>query len=282
MAFESSVILTCFAGRRPYLEVMLRYVRALMERGLVTECHLWNFTRNMDDERWLQEHFSDQSKPIKLMHVDNKRAWTEYYHHYTKERYPDHIIIKCDDDVVYVDLDRFHGFLEHRRMFPDLLLAFPSIINNGVCANYQQTAGFHPAEANDLGTFPYDTFCGRLWADGRLAERLHDHFIDNLVDYTSRAASMPVRTIKVGDRISINLFAILSKDLDIFQRIGNDDEHELSVRMPNETGRANYVDMSCFVSHLRFYKQRDTGMNEGRILERYRKVADGLGLPAAV
>jgi len=278
----SSVIVTCFAGRRPYLEVMLRYVRALMERGLVLECHLWNFTRNLDDERWLKEHFSAQDQPIKLMHINNKHIWTEYYKHYTKERYPDHIIIKCDDDVVYMDIDRFQGFLEHRRTFPDHLLAFPSIINNGVCANYQQLAGFHQADEHNLGTFPYDTLCGRLWADGRLAERLHDHFIDNIDDYTSRAANMPIRTIKQGDRTSINFFAFLSKDLDIFQRIGTDDEHELSVRMPNETGRTNYVDMSCFVVHLGFYKQRETGMNEGRILERYRKVADRLGLPSAI
>ena len=287
---RKKVIWTCFAGRKHNLSVLLRYVLALIERNIVDECHLWNFTRKPEDDRWLRENFSepiqsqqnaDESKnKIKLINVKNKRSWSEYYRHYTKERYENHIIIKCDDDVVYIDIDQFEKFLKNTENSPDSLLAFPSIINNAVCANFQQEAGFLDVEKSGLGEFPFGIKQGRLWGNGCLAERLHHHFIDNIEEYRSLSKGMGARDVKKGIRISINLFAILSKDLDIFKTIGRDDEHDLTVIKTVSTNRHNHIDLSCFVAHLAFSKQRVTGMNEKNVLERYSRMADELGLPS--
>lgn len=276
---RKKVIWTCFAGRKHNLSVLLRYVLALIERNIVDECHLWNFTRKSEDERWLKEHFSVSKSQIKVIDVKNKRSWSEYYRHYTKERYDNHIIIKCDDDVVYIDIDQFENFLKNRENSPDSLLAFPSIINNAVCANFQQEAGFLDAKKSGLGEFPFGIVQGRLWGNGCLAERLHHHFIDNIEEYRTMSRGMGVRDVKKGIRISINLFAILSKDLDIFKTMGRDDEHDLTVLKTVSTKRHNHVDLSCFVAHLAFSKQRTTGMNEKNVLERYSRMADELCLP---
>ena len=58
------VIWTCFAGRQRYLEILLRYIRYFLSKGLIHECHLWNYTRNPQDEDWLRQEFSNDSKPI--------------------------------------------------------------------------------------------------------------------------------------------------------------------------------------------------------------------------
>lgn len=280
------VIWTCFAGRKHNLAILLRYVIALIDRGIVHECHLWNFTRNSEDDRWLREHFEEMRPhhlsdyPIKLMDVKDKKSWSEYYKHYTKERYDNHIIIKCDDDVVYIDIDQFQKFLKRREESPDALLAFPSIVNNALCANYQQNAGFFDEKRSGLGEFPYNTCFGRLWKNGRIAEDLHNNFIDNLQEYKLMSKDMVTRDVQKGVRVSINLFAILSKDLDIFNTIGRDDELDLTVKKTLSTKRQNYIDLSCFVSHLAFYKQRSTGMNEKHLLDRYSCLADDLGLPS--
>jgi len=54
-------------------------------------------------EAALRHALTPQSHPALLvrlfMNVKNKRSWS-IYSHYTKERYGDHVIIKCDDDVV--------------------------------------------------------------------------------------------------------------------------------------------------------------------------------------
>lgn len=272
------VIWTCFAGRQHNLEILLRYVIALINKGVIHECHLWNFTRKKEDDIWLRSHFSGTNLPIKVIEPKRKCSWSEYYKHYTKERYKNHIIIKCDDDIVYIDIERFHNFIENREKNPNSLLAFPSIINNAICANYQQNAGFLE-EKSELGIFPFNVQRGRLWRDGLLAERLHDYFIDNIDEYTLRSTKMPIHTVDKGVRVSINLFAILSEDLDIFQRVSKGDEVDLTVKKTVQTDRENYIDLSCFVSHLAFYKQRLTGLDEKRILERYNKVADDLNLP---
>jgi len=211
---------------------------------------------------------------MRMFEVKNKRSWLEYYRYYTKERLgPDSILIKCDDDIVYIDPSRFARFLQKRREHPEFIVMFPSIINNGVCAHYQQREGLLPEEA--LGRFPYDTTCGKLWGDGKLCGRLHDYFADHHREFVEKSAGLDkVIAHPIGDRLSINFFAILSSDLGIFQQIGGDDEMEMSVKMPKLHKRNNGVDMGFVVSHLAFFKQRTTGLDEDAALARYARVAD--------
>ena len=46
-----------------------------------------------------------------LMDVCQKKPWFNYYHHYCKPEYKDDIIIKCDDDIVYMDLTKLQEFI---------------------------------------------------------------------------------------------------------------------------------------------------------------------------
>ena len=263
-----SVIITVFAGRRGNLEILLKYCEALHTQGLISELHFWNFTRDNKDETWLKTNTFPSY--VTIQNVNNKSRWLEYYKHYTLEKYPDHVIIKCDDDVIYMDIDAFKGFIQRRIENPEYILAFPSIVNNGVCAYYQQVDGLIPTS---LDTFPYDTFCGKLWLSGSLCMKLHEYFIESRKEWQAKAYTLdPVQPIKIGDRISINCFAILSKDLPIFQSIGNDDELELTVNVSKREQRAHYIDKNMTVSHLSFYKQREKGFDESKIRQLYNEI----------
>lgn len=408
----TKVIMTCFAGRQNNLEILFRYVDTLISKNLVHEFHLWNFTRDKNDEQWLKSYLKNPNtfavknykyehlpgkpkmelgKPLEvffcalrdvhvlisdpdtdnvlfevvlggwsnkksvlrhskqgpslietsktipntsdgmnllsllvkdgiftvqvagieyfstpintkkdtfdvkvagwdstvewsitkpslqqngnkiLMRVNNKKSWLEYYKYYTKERYPDAILIKCDDDIAFIDTNQFASFIEKRKNNTSYLLAFPSIINNGVCAYYQQKQGLIP---ETLDIFPYDTTCGKLWKDGKLCQKLHNYFIDHHEQFLTNSKVLPIKEHPIGDRLSINFFAILSKDFHILQQIGGDDEKELSVRMPLVHKRHNYVDQSFVVSHLAFFKQRATGLKEDVVLKLYAELAD--------
>lgn len=406
---QPKVIITCFAGRQRNLEIMLKHIEKLYNSGSMYEFHMWNFTRNADDELWINTTFpgarsntneqleiasysyiptahtircdggqvpirfkgahdahiglfddtdtcvaevclggwgnsmsvirkteqgdnvetfaglicnpfefvevvlqiengilkvvhnhkiilklplESRDSPLKIkvaaweanvtwdlraapdpsyvkvFNVANKQSWLEYYSHYTPERYPNHVIIKCDDDVVFIDTETFDAFIERRIQNTDGLLAFPSIINNGVCAYHQQQLGIIP---ETLDTFPYDTLNGKLWENGLLCQRLHEYFLDNTDEWLQKARTMTVDKIlhPIGDRISINFFAILSQDLHYFQEIGSDDEFELSINLAKKTQRHHYIDTHFTVSHLAFHRQRETGLDEALMLSRY-------------
>lgn len=431
---SAKVIMTCFAGRKKNMDILTRYVDALYKQGSINEFHIWNFTRNPMDEKWLTENFGsvyydyysdpseiqssdaqytvshsynyiktplmltkggdvklsfkahsdahilltstitqddiaeiciggwDNSKSVmrrrrqgpvvdayachnvcsimrwsevtltyetsgmllvshngkvimsmrvggadqlfvnvaswgqqktiwkyenaeqiqpktntrdyvKLYTVHNKGKWLEYYHHYTQKRYPNHVIIKCDDDIVFIDTKEFDGFVQRRIANKQNMLAFPSIVNNGVCAFNQQKLGLIPKYVD---TFPYDVVCGKLWGDGKLCQRVHEFFTETHETWLSKARSLSNQNIQhpLGDRISINFFAITSDFLHIFQEIGNDDEHELTVTMPKKHSKGHYIDPQLTVAHLGFFKQRETGLDEEEALQKYSVLAD--------
>lgn len=273
----TQIILTCFAGRRSNLEIVFRYTDVLVARGLLSELHLWNFCRVDSDEAWLREWFDEPRSSsnrayIKLFHPVKAESWRDYYHHYTQERYPDHVIIKADDDVVFYDVDAFEGFIQRRLQNQTELYAFASIVNNGVAAHVQQQVGLIPPSFD----LPYEPMYGRLWESGSLATSLQEYFIDNRAEWLSKARAMSGTLYRhpLGDRFSINLFAVLSKDLHTFQEIWwADDEGELTTRMPRVYNRQHYMDLAFTVAHLSFFRQRDTGLDEAYLQSRYMAIA---------
>jgi hypothetical protein len=207
----------------------------------------------------------------RLFSVANKNSWVEYYSHYTKGMYPDRVIVKCDDDIAFIDVEQFGDFIRRRRQDRESLLVFPSIVNNGVSAHHQQRMGLIPAS---LGEFPYDTACGRLWSDGALCMRLHEHFVMNHREWTKMAKERgsDIR-IPVGHRTSINFFALLSDDLPLYSVVGWDDEHDITAKATKFLGRHNSMDMRMTVSHLSFNRQRSTGLDRRKVLALYRELA---------
>lgn len=425
------VIFTVFAGRKPNLEVLLRYVRALHARGAVAECHLWDYTRNESDAAYLTEvcgppanwrsgvddataravtrgggemRIGDElqlrldarkascalvsveygktdgtratalidmshhgtringrmMRPVLCNHINRGRGltdvvvrllsggaisiadglgtaattfledfdasaparaefrtnlparwaialpfadmrrdannfilrmgvaigarntlgWNAYYAHYTPQRYPNHVIVKCDDDVPFIDLHdgAFEAFAARavERAAQGYACAFASIVNNGVCAHYQQQRwGLVPASFGD--SLPYDTLEGKLWANGALAQRLHEAFLEHREPWLERSRALPPLDQPVGDRLSINFFAIHTSQLDAVYRAiaysDHGDEYGITVALRLRT----YVDPGLTVAHLAFGPQRAL-LDEPGTLAKYAAVADAQGI----
>ena len=262
------VYYTVFAGRRANLEIQFRYIDKLLEMGLIHEVHLWDFTRNAEDAAYLKKISKYQ-----VFHVDNKDSWGEYYSYYgafKAKANADCVVIKADDDIVYVDVDKFGDFIKHVKStaFRDAgsLYAFPSIVNNGVTSHHQQQ---YSKYYGSIGVLPYDPFFGRLVCDGALATKVHTHFLNYIESYKGDER---VLKHKIGDRISINFFAINGRDLHVFLDIGWDDEHDVSVTVPKRYGRGAEIYMGFIVAHLGFAPQRKTGLEEDKLRKRYKKI----------
>jgi hypothetical protein len=77
--------------------------------------------------------------------------------------------MKCDDDIVFIDLYKLPNFINFiRNNNHDLV--FANTINNGVSAFFQQNKfELIPKTLMDL-EYPPNGLCGSLWESGKKAE----------------------------------------------------------------------------------------------------------------
>jgi hypothetical protein len=255
------VIFTCFAGRERYLKVLIPYIRRLN----VDEVHIWDYTRNESDARYIQKACQE----FTIFSVTDKSNYGEYYRYYTKERFPDPltVIVKCDDDIVFIDASAFDEFIKARRAATDAIIMSPAVINNPVCGVIQWQRGVLPGFART--DFGMESAC---------ANTIHKHFLKNPKRFitdcrkTARFSELPTTA---QYRFNINFIAVLAKDLDIFQNeyIVIDDEQFLGVTAPMFYKRSVVIDLHFIVCHMAFTSQRQEGYDETRHLEKYALLA---------
>ena len=259
--------MTCFAGRRRYLEILNRYVDKLISNDLVDEFHLWDYTKDPDDAVWIQENCSR----FKVFQVQDKKSWKEYYTYYANINYPDPdtVLIKCDDDIMFIDVDQFQSYIDKRRANPQNFLAFASIVNNRVPCIIQHRFGLWPET-------PFEEI-DNLHFSGTICAQLHDYFIKNSDRFLEKARSISTSKCVIQPSphalVNINFFAILAKDLYLFEYGWESDEYDLSQRIPVFINRQNYIDPNFVVCHMGFTKQRDLGFDESNALKGYSELS---------
>lgn len=254
---DSPVIYTIFAGRDFNLDILTKYLDKLIDSGKIQEVHLWDFTRKDSDSVYIR-NLENTKEKYKVMHVENKGAWAEYYNHYKDPKYSDNIIIKSDDDIMFIDIDKFDDFIEARKK-SDCWLMFPSIVNNGVTSFHQQQDGLIPESVYKL---EYETFWGTVVTNGDVGKKLHEYFVNNKDEFLQKArANDKIIDIPIGDRTSINFFAMFGKD---FQSLGqiDDDEHEITVEYPKVVQKRNTIYSSFVVAHGSFGSQKEKMSDE--------------------
>lgn len=176
------------------------------------------------------------------------QAYQYYAERYAEFR--DDIFLKCDDDIVYIDESGFPGFVETIRQNTKYFIISANIINNGICAYLQQKSGNLPEE---LGIFecPENGFGGSLWESGEKAYQLHKFFVEN------GAMKMPLESslVEWNLRNSINFIGWRGEELRYMALPQGDDEHMLTVTIPQLLNRKTAIYSDFMVGHLSFYPQ---------------------------
>lgn len=195
-----------------------------------------------------------------------EKSWKNYYQFYNKPEYTNDVILKCDDDIVFIDLNKLPNFIEFVRNNNNEIV-FANTINNGVSAYYQQNKyKLIPTELMKL-EYPNGGFCGTLWESGKKAELLHNYFINNYNKFLEFNYNLEV--IPINTRFSINFFGIKGSNWHKIVNVYPDDEHHLTVSCVTQNGFKNVLYTDFYVSHLSFYKQIETGINIDDLLEKY-------------
>jgi len=158
--FNGKIIIVCFAGREKYLEIQKEYIFKILDTYQNSEYHLWNFCRNAEDNEYVKR-LAKQHSHIKVFNQyyegDNANTvckksvgvlcncqkcrvgkWTEPYKAYAQmEEYKDAFFVKLDDDVVFVDCERFGDFVHTASLNRGKVIS-AFVINNGLCACFQE------------------------------------------------------------------------------------------------------------------------------------------------
>lgn len=226
------------------------------------------------DAEWLFPEHAGAREFLYLSARQDQPVWRDFYRYYHQMSLsePDTVFLKSDDDVVYLQLSELQGFIDFRVANPDYFLVSANVVNNNVCAYYQQQNGAIPHALMEL-ELPPGGFMGSLWSSRDLATRLHDHFLDD----PDAFEKLPRDVIEWRERLSINFVSWIGRDTIYMGAYMADDEHVTSVEIPQYLGRPNCIYPGLLVGHLTFFPQ-DPGFEHDRILGRYRALARAEGV----
>jgi hypothetical protein len=141
------VIFTVFAGRRRFMHILMAYVQPLLQAGVVDEVHVWDYCKVAADREYLKGLTTSSTAGLRVMTPPPSdltakfpHKWKGYYAHYAHSLRDDDLLVKCDDDVVFIA--NLHTLLAFARADGGAHhLYFPSIVNNDVSAAFQAADG---------------------------------------------------------------------------------------------------------------------------------------------
>lgn len=187
------VILWCPAGRRANMELLLPFLRRILDEHPETELHIWDLARDPADHEWLSTVWGDRITLVGDFYGHRIReAFVKVYLHYADRQYRGAVFVKCDDDILFIETGRFAEFLAAIRYHADAIVSADTV-NNGACATLNPCiAAMFP----DMASIPLEAF-----ESVSFARASHDFFFDEW----TRMVGQPVAAQWVQDYLSINL-----------------------------------------------------------------------------
>jgi hypothetical protein len=270
---------------------------------LIQEVHLWDFTRDHVDKKYLKileksharyKLFGFHNSSELLTEENRLSRWLSYYEHYSAPSSSssssplsdDDILIKCDDDIVYLSLASFQQYLSLIRSSSSspgppsqCNLFFPNIVNNDVCAYIQTNYSVHDLlPHHDINpeylVYAYpDPLTGYTqhvswFLNSEKALDIHHDFLSNPDKYHSMPSSPDL--IPWNSRISINFFGATGRNIRHSYRLllenSRDDERYLTSDILPLLNKSNCIVPSFVVSHYSFQGQRN-GYRESNLRE---------------
>lgn len=195
-------------------------------------------------------------EPSKIIQfIGDKEIISPYFqcYNYYANRYSsfsNDVFLKCDDDIVYIDIEQFKGYINCIKQNPQYFLISANVINNGICAYLQQKAHNIPEEIGYFESPPGGLY-GSLWESGNKATKLHEFFVNQ----QGKTLSLEKELVEWDERIFINFIGWTGDKLRYMNFPQGDDEGMLSVLLPKHLNKKIAVYSNFTVSHLSFFTQ---------------------------
>jgi len=188
------VVLFGFAGRRPNLELQLPFLRRITTTHPDVEVHLWNLARIPPDFHYVR-YITGPRIAIRNEQYRTRPHWLGFknvYVHYAQPAYKDHLFVKVDDDIVFMQTERFSAFIDAVAANPATIVS-ANVVNNGACSRVQPGL----RDAFDMTGIPLLDW----HRHNKVAAMAHRYFFDT---WQTRLTD-PVTVVETPDWLSINM-----------------------------------------------------------------------------
>lgn len=188
------VVLFSFWGRRENIELQLPFIHRILDEHSDVTFEAWNFCRTSEDDEYM--HTLGGERMIMRHNVWRRsqgwRGMNVSYQHYTQRAFLDTVFVKIDDDVVFLETDRFGTFLDAVRANP-LHVISADVINNGACSQLNpELRNMH----RDMGIDLLDVHLSAQWGTA-----VHEYAIAHWGEMIGRSPEL----VPVEDWLSINV-----------------------------------------------------------------------------
>ena len=252
--FENKkIIIVTPAGRKRYLEILIKYILNL--RDVVDEYRLWVNTKNEEDILFIEQLAKIYPEFIKLEYnsclINQDNPGESIYSFFKNCKEPNTVYIRFDDDIIRMEgLNEFKNFLKFRIDHPEYFLVYGNILNNAITTHIHQRKGNLNISSEIVS---YDSNDIHGWNNAFFAENLHRQVLDKkLNDF-----HFGIWKLYNYERVSINCISWLGEEFEKFNGIVHPNEEQwLSVNKPMNLEKFNviYGDFVCL--HYAFFTQR--------------------------
>lgn len=270
------------------MELQIPMVRRILDENPDTEYHVWNFARADTDREWVKTISGERVtvfngteeggfvSPVTTGGVGRQFGAGEHnaaYKHYSQPEFRDHLFVKIDDDIVFLETGRFAKFVEvidaHRGAS-----IVANIINNGACTPI--TPGIW--ERFDRMRIPLLD----IHLHGAFADMAHTYLFENWQELINA----PIKLVPTEDWLSINAVGYDWQFLrDVVEGIGKPHPPMLAGRRMAGWGRVfgdegvfqtkpRIIMQGFLAGHLTYGPQNPTPRQMRHWLDEYRRVGE--------
>lgn len=263
-----------FYGRQRYVEILNCYLeRNLIDNGgILSEIIFVAKTQNQMDLKYLATLIASHPGRYYQKNVTNF-GWTFDVHY--KGLNPNQYYFKIDDDIVYIHSNALERMLEAKLQNPEIMFVSANIINHPVLASVhmQMRAIYNISMLAKISK--EDPHCS--WKSVHCLNLQHGSFIKHVSEKSLDSYIFSYWDFNWKDiyrRWSINL--ILFQGKDVFSVRPGDDEHQISIVIPQKYKRHSVAVGAALAVHFAYKPQRRNGMSgalETFFVEKYANIS---------
>jgi len=282
--------LCAFLGRKKYITILHLYIERCLHENIIDRYYLFDLSKNLEDHFFLLEeskrlslkfpnrvfleNYEKRDYLLKKNSIDAVSGKWGAFYSYLSNFDDNDIIIKIDDDTLFIDPEGLKEALEVRWSDQSAFIMHSNCINNGICAYHQSESKIWKFKDERINMYPEGGIAGPLFLWPELTQKCHEQFLEDVsIDSDNINNYKLGKNIYSNSRISINFTFFLGRDRNHLVGINEQDEYLLSSKIPQNLGRSNMIIGDFITSHYSYGVQEPL-LSRFDFLKKYKDLAE--------